>query len=298
MIAERWGSLAVADHTSTSDLIANVLLYDRLIVPVMSEQADRNERAYWLSKKWDPDLQKERVAQLGRLAIPRPWDASRREAFKTRMQQLKMEQLDTKSVELLAQQMTRGILAMEPVTEKNPDVERVDVIAAYNSASAAQKDFVIEQAAKPIDAHALLLARRLAIPSSKKPEKSLERAIELSRNPEFRKKRTALFDFQEEAILKKWSPAETVKRIAAMNDELNEQIRDSAKTVRWKLAFAVCGIGLGLATGVTAIALGTAALQAVQFFAFDRKPAIDGDSTKPAAMFHDMKTTLGIHLEA
>jgi hypothetical protein len=101
--------------------------------------------------------------QLGRLAIPRPWDASRREAFKTRMTQLLAERSDTENVDALALATSRRILAMEPVTEKNPDVQRVEVVAAYNSTSAVKKDFVIADAADPLAAQALLLARRLAI---------------------------------------------------------------------------------------------------------------------------------------
>jgi len=51
--------------------VANVLLYDRLIIPVMSAQADRNERAYWLNKKWDPDLQAKLPEAVARSTGPR-----------------------------------------------------------------------------------------------------------------------------------------------------------------------------------------------------------------------------------
>ena len=78
-----------------------------------------------------------------------------------------------------------------------------------------------------------------------------------------------------------------------MSDDYNEQVKRAAGTVRWKLAFLVCGIGLGFASGVTAIA----ALSGIQFLAFDRKPAVDAESTAAAAMFHDVKTKLGIQLE-
>ena len=298
MIAERWGSLGVADHTSTSDLIANVLLYDRLIVPTMTEQRDRDERKYWVNKGWKPDLQARRVEQLGRLAIPRPWTEQRRERFGSRMKELDAERFDTQTAALLAQATTRAILAMEPVTEQNPDVSRVDVIAAYNSESALQKEFPVAQSNEPKSAQGLLLARKLAIPNSKNIEESLERAIELSKDFEFRKKRTAMFDFQEDAIRKGWSAEETVKRLARMSDDLNEQIHDSAKTVKWKIAFLVCGIGISFVGGITTAVAASAALSTIQFLAFDRKPLVDADSTRPAAMFHDMKVKLGIRLDS
>jgi hypothetical protein len=75
---ERWGSLSVNDHVDTQALVANVLLYDRLVVPIMTEQVDRDERAYWISRGWDPDLQQRRLETLEDLAIRRPRDTARR----------------------------------------------------------------------------------------------------------------------------------------------------------------------------------------------------------------------------
>ena len=40
MPSERWGSLPVNDHVDTQALVANVLLYRWLVVPVMTEQVD------------------------------------------------------------------------------------------------------------------------------------------------------------------------------------------------------------------------------------------------------------------
>src|SRR5438874_143474 len=96
---ERWGSLSVDDHVDTEALLTNVLLYDRLVVPVFTEQqTDRNEREYWDQHGWNPDLQQTRLTQLGDLAVRRPWNDSRRERYKNRMQQLKSEQFDGNNV--------------------------------------------------------------------------------------------------------------------------------------------------------------------------------------------------------
>jgi hypothetical protein len=89
MTIERWGSLSVSDHIDTASLAANVLLYDRLVLPVMAGQADRDERAYWKARGWNPDLQRKRLDQLDELAICRPWNAERRATFKTRLAELK-----------------------------------------------------------------------------------------------------------------------------------------------------------------------------------------------------------------
>src|SRR4051812_13151144 len=296
MIAERWGSLAVSDHTSTRDLVANILLYDRLIVPVMSVQADRDERAYWLQKGWDPDLQRKRVDQLRGLAVARPWDRWRREAFKSRMSELESERLDVEDVDALALATTRRILAMEPVTEKLPGVARVDVVAAHNSTSAISDDFVIAEAKDDLQAQAILLTRRLAVPEYEDDEKALACAIELSVDGDFRQKRSDLCDWQATAIAQKWSPQEAVERIASMSDKYNDAVKSAAGNVRWKLAFLVCGIGLGFATGGVAAAAGAPALSAIRCLMLDRKPDVEPGNARAAAMFHDIKATLGIRL--
>ena len=54
MAIERWGSLSVADHTDVHALVANVLLYDRLVMPMFTAADDRDERAYWMEKAGTP----------------------------------------------------------------------------------------------------------------------------------------------------------------------------------------------------------------------------------------------------
>jgi hypothetical protein len=47
MLIERWGSLSVLDHIDAASLATNVLVYDRLVFPVMAARPDRDDRAYW-----------------------------------------------------------------------------------------------------------------------------------------------------------------------------------------------------------------------------------------------------------
>ncbi len=296
MAFEHWGSLSVADHVNTEALIANVLLYDRLVIPVMVDQLDRDERAYWVSHGWDPDLQLERLDQLKELAIRRPWNAKRRETFKTRAAELSAEQFDAEHIDSYA--MTRMILAQEQVTEKLPGVQHVQVIAAYNSIGSMKQDFQLVDAHDPLSAQAFLLTRRLAVPDLPNPEKALKEAMSLSRDAEFRSKRAALFDWQEETILKGVPPAAAVDRIAEMTDAYNKQVKEACAKVRWKLAFTICGISLGFLTGGVMAAAASAALSLVQFAMFDNKLAIEAGSTQPVAMFHDIEAHVGIKLTA
>jgi hypothetical protein len=289
---ERWGSLSVDDHVDTEALAANILLYDRLVVPVMTSQSDRDERAYWVSKGWDPDLQKQRLDELEDLAVPRPWTARRREHFRARLDELKAEQGDANKID--AQHVTRMILAQEKVISKPPGVE-VTVVAAYNSGAALNRDFPVADAKDHVAAQAYLLSRRLAVPDL--PSKVLIReTIKLSRDRGFAAKRAELFDWQELAVARRWSPEQTVERISDMTEQYNAKVQEAVEVVRWKFAFTLFGIGLGFATGGPVGAGAAAALSLVQFLKLDRKPAIEAGSALPAAMFHDMKMQLGIEL--
>jgi hypothetical protein len=271
---------------------ANVLLYDRLVVPVMTEPVERDERARWISRGWDPDLQADRLAQLEELAIKRPWNSSLREMFWTRAEQLKAERDDASG----AKHLTRMILAQEEVVERPPGVQGVTGVAAYNSMASVQQDFHVSDSERHLAAQAYLLSRRLAVPDFANPEDSLSAAIELSREPEFQGKRSDLFEWQELAAAKGWKPEDTVPRISEMVDKYNEKVQRAAGRVRWKFAFTICGAGLGFAFGGPVGAAAGAALSLIQFATLDRRPAIEAGNLQPVAMFHDIESRLGIPL--
>jgi hypothetical protein len=297
MSFERWGSLSVADHTDTAALVADVLLYDRLVFPVMAPAIDRNEEAYWKARGWDPKLQAQRIGELQELAIRRPWSEARRQFFKNRKAELLAERHDAQFID--SYQMTRMILAQEQVTEKLPGVQHVDVIAAYNSLDGVRNDFQLSSepdAGEQARTQALLLTRRLAIPDLPNPEESLKLAIELSRNEEFRARRADLFDWQERMAAKGLTAEEAVEALSEMSDKYNAVVLAARAKVRWKLAFTIATAGLALAGGFTAIAGASAALGLVKFAMFDGTPAIDAGSAKPAAMFHDIEATIGARL--
>lgn len=291
---ERWGSLSVDDHVNAEVLATNVLLYDRLVIPVMTEQADRNERAYWESHGWDPDLQADRLEQLGDLAVPRPWDQTRRQVYRSRVAELKAEQHDASAID--HKHITRMILAQEKVMDKPTGVDDVVVVAAYNSLSALNADFPVVDAKDHVAAQAYLLSRRLAVPDL--PAHVLvDECVKLSSDKEFRARRADLFDWQELAVARKWSPAETVGRVSEMTERYNTRVKEALGTVHWRFAFTLFGIGFGFATGGPIGAGAAAALSLVQFVKLDSKPAIEAGSSQPAAMFHDIDNRLGIKLK-
>ena len=290
MAIERWGSLSVSDHVDIYDLTANVLLYDRLVVPVMVEQPDRNERKYWEDHGWNPDLQESRLRQLGELAVKRNWDVAHRELFKSRSAALAAEKSDAAAL-----QLTRRILAKTPIVLP-PDVDHATVVAAYSSLARMRKDFDIQDADDHLAAQALLISRRLKVPNEGDLEKSLEVALGLSRDPEFKARRSELFEWQEKLVGKKLEPQAAVNHLIDLVGKYNDKVEAAATKVETRFAFAVIGGAVGFATGGPVGATAGAALSLVRFAALDSKPSVDAGALSPFAMFHDLEVKLGYRL--
>jgi hypothetical protein len=83
---EVWGSLSVADHTRSRALMAEVLLFDRVVMPVPPAD-DVEEQERWRIKRWDPVRQRRMLDILGDgpserdLAVTIPWTARKRSQF-------------------------------------------------------------------------------------------------------------------------------------------------------------------------------------------------------------------------
>jgi hypothetical protein len=78
---ELWGTFAVDDHLRKNAFVAEVVLFDRLVIPEPPRD-DENQYKQWLGSNWRPELLKEMVDQLGDLAIPVPWDQPLREKWR------------------------------------------------------------------------------------------------------------------------------------------------------------------------------------------------------------------------
>lgn len=128
MAIERWGTLSVADHNDLSALVANVLLYDRLVIPMYTESDDRDELEYWDEKNWNPIAQLARRKQLVELAIECAWDKTRRQSYTDRYKVAEL--LDA---EANGEMITRWLLTKEQDYQLPEGVNHADIFVAYNS---------------------------------------------------------------------------------------------------------------------------------------------------------------------
>ena len=72
-----WGCYSVADHLEPRAFVADLLLYDRLVVPVPSE----DDVARWEKRRWDPERQARLLGILGGFAERVEWSHPLRKQF-------------------------------------------------------------------------------------------------------------------------------------------------------------------------------------------------------------------------
>jgi hypothetical protein len=76
-----WGTFSVADHLRPRAFVADVLLYDRLVIPVPPEE-DAAERKRWRSRRWRPARQHDLIETLPREQLIKvPWTRMHREQW-------------------------------------------------------------------------------------------------------------------------------------------------------------------------------------------------------------------------
>jgi len=297
MSIERWGSLSVADHKDVRALAANVLLYDRLVFPMYTESEDRDEREYWESKNWDPEDQLNRRNQLGDLAIECAWDKYRRQSYSNRYQVA--VQINN---EVNGEMITRWLLADQQY-QLPQGVNHADVFVAYNSEQNAQQDVPYEKVSfnglSDETRIGILIAHELEVPDIDYPEIALTEAINLSKESEFRNKRSDLYDFQMTCLNRGMSAEAVVAELRDRNRELIEYLEKQKIPLRKKTCFMLAQTLLGALGGSFISPLGAIGglISVWKFATFDAHPSIQlPNRLAPVAAFHDIEEKLGLSL--
>ncbi len=300
MSRERWGTFSVIDHRNTAALVPDVLLYDRLIMPVPYDPSSNfDDRVNWEINGWDPQGLERRLEQLGDRAVRKPWDLMRQQLYRSKVEELAATKQDADNFND-SFMVTRIVLAQEQ-PQLQPGILRPVVVAAYHSEADFRTDFMLRAAPKdPKDserAHlGLLLGHRLAIPIAEpENEETLLRAIDFSRTSDFLQKRRNLYDWQEQIISQGYAAEEAMIVMEQLIDEYNHCVTKGFRDVYVKFAFTVATITLGIAGAATLnpLVAASAILALVQFTTLDSQPVIQAGKSEPAAMFHDVKKVLG-----
>jgi hypothetical protein len=233
---ELWGTFAVDDHLRKRAFVAEIVLFDRLVIPVPPEDNDAQFQD-WKRQGWRPKQLSDIVKRLEDLVVPLPWSEQLRaewqgsydEQFPHRrterrfrlarqvgfdFEQIRRARADSpsrhltravlrnalnqKSDELLYQHMRR--LNLDPAAE-------VEVVLGYGSYPDFQRDLPLKfgrsRSNQKLDSNLLVRWNFLVPNDSGLPDaKLLSKAIKLSRKSEFRESRREFHSWRRKLLKK------------------------------------------------------------------------------------------------
>jgi hypothetical protein len=255
---EVWAAYSVADHLAKKAFVADVMLYDRLVIPIPAD--DDQER--WGPDGWNEARQQHVLSILGERAIPIVWDAQLRAEWKSRWEAAKSLGATTNAA---AMRMTPTVLL-----EKVPrNATGVVAVAAFDSPDALNAGIQLREnsAGTGLAASGVLAAvigRQFLVPNNPKHKDDdlLRQALDLSGDAKFRRKRAAYWRWQQEFL--RDATILDQKAIEEAVEEMNDLVHEENAAITWSriklgisFAFAVGAAALGMFTGPLApIAVG------------------------------------------
>jgi hypothetical protein len=308
---ERWGTFAVRDHISAAPFVTDVLIYDRLIIPV-PDPADPHAHSDWNLRGWEPEglqeclnILKVKTEKADGLALKVPWDKSKQERFKNRMSAASALATQKRNAEqgyyMDPFQMTRELLKDEFRPALPAGVSKAWTVAAYASSEAFRLDLAGPDPARRARL-ALKLSHHFLAPKGADPRhEMLKRAVGLATTDDFRRKRERFYQWQEEIIQEEISDDKAIEELVQRLSEYNKATEAAFSDTCVKYVFTVIPIGFAIAGALLnaskpkiILAGATGLVELTRFWKFDRKPTIEAGDLDSAAMIHDVQKALSL----
>ncbi len=252
---QRWAVFSVQAHRNLGALASDVLLYERLVLPV---PADQPELDRWQEQDWNPDVLALRKVQGGGLIHTVPWTQELRDEHR---QIMGLQRLHGE----IGYGLTAGLLATsarawpEIVAGLDPNERpggRPFLIAAYQSAKEAEAALALRSASahpavpgeRPEDvALALRVECMLEQPVQRDPEEAFLRALDLAADDDFITARRALFNYVDGLAIDQRRAEEVTRSLARLEADYNEAVRQSGVQTRKHRAVTLLPRALGMA---------------------------------------------------
>ena len=302
MTASLWGTFSVVDHLRTQPFVADVLLYDHLVVPVPSDDA---EAARWSARHRQPDLQADLIGILGAHVVPFPWSLQLHDEWAARYgAQTKSEPGDAGVVEELAHAVAfdanNVIAAREPSTSaqhtwaENPDdpglmitrlvlvdhfnekrdramlaripmASEVEAVAAYGS----YRDFRArrgELVTSPRESEQPVFAFNwpFLVPNDSRPSRDLlKQAVELADTDEVARWREAVQRWRRDTLLRGLTDVQAREELEGLIHDYGKAARRLRIATRTRWAVGLTGAVAGIAAAAIFPPAGVVAATAV-----------------------------------
>lgn len=233
-----WGVYSVRAHMDMRALARELLLYDRLVLPV-PEDIDEADR--WDDQGWDTRQLDYVAKHMGDLVHLVPWTKEMRSSWKDHMGLLAAAGVTAEGAAYGATPMTMVSFIWQDVsTHRPPDgLPPVPprIVAAYLSEEEATADF--EPVAAPTKGNApagrrsgILLTQRVDVPAGEDDEDIFLRAVRTARETEFASARRALYDYEDRLIAEDRTDADVDRALSRLLNDFAEATRDHAGATR------------------------------------------------------------------
>jgi hypothetical protein len=258
-----WATFSVRAHRELRALAADILLYDRLILP---RPADADEYDRFVRAGWDPELQEAVERQAADSVYSVMWSPSLREEWAGQWRRMtaagKPADAAFGATPLVMAQTEQGweeiMAALAPDT---PPEQRPILMPAFQSAKEAQAELALKKPANaggvgqaPADKALIVeMSRLVEEPALHDSEEAFLAAAELATKPSFEKARSNLLSYVDRLARDEVSFDDARRNLRELEDEYNSAVRDF-RVHTWKRRAAILipvlgGAGIAAAGG-------------------------------------------------
>jgi len=293
-----WGTFSVKDHCNPNAFVAEVMLYDRLVIPV-PPQNDHKEQVRWREMGWEPDRLTVLLRILGERAFVVEWDAQIQEQWKSRYDAGTDVAQKTGDWAFAATrtELTNGL-------PKN--VTGIQAVPHYTTLNELENDLKLRPSGPEViplygGIATAILGHQFLVPNDPKwkYEDLLEEAVALSSEKTYQRKRASFWRWQRDFFDDKG-----ITDMSAIEDaveEMKDLLEDEKKLILKKkihtgtqYAFLIGSITLGMLGGpLSAIAIGGAFVSIGQFVSDKLLDQKEPDSDKSVALLRDIRKHFG-----
>jgi hypothetical protein len=321
---ELWGTFSVADHLRKRAFLADVLIYDRLIVPVPPTNSDEMTGTW--QRRWDPERQAQLLGVIRAanedLVMEVPWDSHQQARWETYAEGDGDQRLS------LARRASSDVADVQGRRAANPDSpaqfsERtylvdyhnsrndallasgipprtVSIVAAYGSFEEFSRDVPVEPVERTSSGPSLLsaFALPLLVPESSRRSDLdlLKEALDLAAMDKWQECRAAYHIWRREAVESGFSNDEAQRNLVDRMAEYEDAVRRSSIQTTIRLACLVLVDVAAAAASeivggptIAAIAAGTGTGLAAFLDRWRWKTTVP-PKLMAGAMFHDART--------
>jgi hypothetical protein len=301
---ELWGTFSVRDHMDRRAFVAEVILYDRLVIPC-PPAAEPGEWKRWEEQEhWNPKRQAKflEVLRGNDLVVEVPWDKPRRRLFQKKYTAAQAVDHETDGFALTA----HDLLPYEELEKLRSMPVKPKTVAAYGSRAKLQREVPVrsvdegeledpevrKQELAIVLGYKFLVPDATGIASDKEDLKILKRAVKVAARPKFRERRAAFNDWLDRAVAARYTDAEAFVEMKELLDAYNSEVKAAKIPTRVDQAFLVTGTGLAIAGHFfPPLWLGSVALAPARYVTMKVLPDQPFQNAPPA-MFHEARRGL------